>query len=286
MSNKGPIKSQPLEDRALKDAARLFGEELLPLLGIKEKVKCLAPTEQVYLNPKDFIQGFNYVMQDGSWLHLEFESDSIQTADLRRFRTYEAILSQYYKVPVITCVLCSSTVKKLTSRLSEGINTYKVNVIRLKDHNADQILQTLEYKQKTTHLTRSDLLNLLLTPLMDGTMSQQERIARGITLLRQEQEHLTKEEHIQMEAILYTFAQKFLTTQELKKIKEMINMTVLGEMIFQDGLEKGLEKGEERINQLCKILLDANRLDDLRRATTDKTFQKQLIAELLPDERI
>ena len=159
-------------------------------------------------------------------------------------------------------------------------------MIRLKDHNADQILQTLEYKQKTTHLTRSDLLNLLLTPLMDGTMSQQERIARGITLLRQEQEHLTKEEHIQMEAILYTFAQKFLTTQELKKIKEMINMTVLGEMIFQDGLEKGLEKGEERINQLCKILLDANRLDDLRRATTDKTFQKQLIAELLPDERI
>lgn len=28
---------QPLEDRALKSAARLFGEELMPMLGIREK---------------------------------------------------------------------------------------------------------------------------------------------------------------------------------------------------------------------------------------------------------
>lgn len=82
MSKKETTKSQPLEDRALKDAARLFGEELLPLLGIKEKVKCIAPTEQVYLNPKDFMQDFNYEMEDGSWIHLEFESDSLKLADL------------------------------------------------------------------------------------------------------------------------------------------------------------------------------------------------------------
>lgn len=281
MSEKEYNKSQPLEDRALKDAARLFGEELLPLLGIKGKVKCIAPTEQVYLNPKDFIQDFNYVMQDGSYLHLEFESDSIQIADLRRFRTYESILSQYYKAPVTTCVLCSSTVKRLTNKLSEGINIYKVKIIRLKDKNADHILQTLARKQQKAGLKRSDLLKILLTPLMGGTMSQQERITRAITLLRQEREHLSKEEHAQMEAILYTLAQKFLTTQELKKIKEMINMTVLGEMIFQDGMEKGAK----RISQLCKILLDSDRLDDLRRANTDEAYQKQLLMELLPEEK-
>ncbi|MDE7059114.1 MAG: hypothetical protein K2P03_10525 [Lachnospiraceae bacterium] len=83
-----------------------------------------------------------------------------------------------------------------------------------------------------------------------------------------------------MEAILYTLAQKFLTTTELKKIKEMINMTILGEMILQDGIEKG----KKRINRLYKILLDTGRLDDLRRATTDQDFQEQLIAELLPEE--
>ena len=46
MSEREIPKSSPLEDRALKEAARLFGEELLPLLGIKERVKRVAPTEQ------------------------------------------------------------------------------------------------------------------------------------------------------------------------------------------------------------------------------------------------
>ena len=280
MSKKETMKSQPLEDRALKDAARLFGEELLPLLGIKEKVKGIAPTEQVYLNPKDFMQDFNYEMEDGSWIHLEFESDSLKIADLRRFRTYEAIISQYYKVSVTTYVLCSSNVKELKNKLQEGINTYRVKVVRMKDKNANRTIQTLERKQKKTQLKRLDLLKLLLTPLMGGTMPQQERITRAIRLLHQERPHLKAEEQVQMEAILYTLAQKFLTTTELKKIKEMINMTILGEMILQDAIEKG----KKRINRLYKILLDTGRLDDLRRATTDQDFQEQLIAELLPEE--
>lgn len=101
-SQKEPERSQPLEDRALKEAARLFGEELMPLLGIEGKIRRIAPTEQVYLKLRDYMQDFNYEMTDGRWKHLEFESDSIRMADLRRFRAYEAVMSQYYGVEVIT----------------------------------------------------------------------------------------------------------------------------------------------------------------------------------------
>ena len=47
-------KGQPLEDRALKEAARIIGEELLPMLGIAGQVKRTAPTEQVFLDPGFF----------------------------------------------------------------------------------------------------------------------------------------------------------------------------------------------------------------------------------------
>ena len=154
----------------------------------------------------------------------------------------------------------------------------------MKDKNANHTMQTLERKQKKAQLKRSDLLKLLLTPLMGGTMPQQERITRAVTILHQERKYLNSEEQAQMEAILYTLAQKFLTTTELEKIKEMMNMTILGEMILQDGIEKGIEKGEKRISHLYKILLDADRLDDLKRATNDQAFQKQLMTELLPEE--
>lgn len=249
---------QPLEDRALKDAAALFGEELLPLIGIRKKVRRIAPTEQVHLPPTDFLEDFNYEMEDGSWTHLEFESDRIRLKDLRRFRTYESIIAQQFGVKVATYVICSSSVRKLKSELEEILYTYRVKVIRLKDHNADQIIHALEQRQQKDRLERGDLLKLLLTPLMDGCLPQQERICRGMKILRKEREYLARDELARMESVLYTMAMKFLTAQELHKVKGMMNMTVLGEMILQDGIAKG--KLTERADSVLDNLEEVGRV--------------------------
>ena len=49
-------------------------------------------------------------------------------------------------------------------------------------------------------------------------------------------------------------------------------------------VEKGIEQGTDVINRLNKILLDTGRLDDLKRSTEDKEYQKQLIEELVPEK--
>ena len=38
-------------------------------------------------------------------------------------------------------------------------------------------------------------------------------------------------------------------------------------------------EGENRVNALIEILLNNNRLEDLKKAATDKEFQKQLFEE-------
>ena len=51
------------------------------------------------------------------------------------------------------------------------------------------------------------------------------------------------------------------------------------------GLTEGVKQGEirlARVNQLNSILIDLGRLDDLKRATQDRAYQEQLMAELLP----
>ena len=71
-----------------------------------------------------------------------------------------------------------------------------------------------------------------------------------------------------MEAILYIFAVKFLDDNELKSIKEAIAMTKLGQMIWNDALEKGREEGEkivlerasERYSKLILILSKETRM--------------------------
>ena len=77
-----------------------------------------------------------------------------------------------------------------------------------------------------------------------------------------------------MEAILYTFAVKFLDDDELKSIKEAVAMTKLGQMIWNDALEKGREEGEERYSRL--ILLLTNKNDLIVKIASDPQYREEL----------
>lgn len=235
----------PLEDMVMKRAIQYFGDVMLPFLGIHQKVEMVTPTEQVYLELKRLNEDYNFATEDGSWIHLEFESDSIKKEDLRRFRSYEALTSYTYHVSVTTYVICSSTVKKIQSRLTEGINIYRVKVVRLKSWNADRLFENLfQKKQCGETIQREDIIPVLAAPLMSGTMTTTDRIINGNRLLK-DITGLTKEEVLNMQAVLYALANKFLNKNDLSKVKEVLSMTKLGEMLLQDGIEQGRGQGIE-----------------------------------------
>ena len=233
--------AQPYEDRALKAAAQFFGRELLPLLGVKEVIRGVAPTEQVRLEIKDFQEDFNFWMAKGYIYHLEFESDEIVLEDMRRFRCYEAVLSYNYGAEVITCVVCTGRKGKVTDRIKEGINVYRVRLLWLRDGDADQVLREAEERQAAGVLDRQSLVQLLLTPLMSGEMTRKERILKSLKMIRGEREAVDEAEKRQMESVLYALAMKFLTKEELEEVWEVFRMTVLGEILVEHGKEIGIE---------------------------------------------
>ena len=261
-----PLKKYPLEDLALKTAAQYFGEEFLPYLGIHGSIKYIAPTEDVHLEVRQMYQDFNYALQDGVWLHLEFESDSIKIEDLRRFREYEATTSRIYGVEVSTCVICTSSVKKLLTELRNGINTYKIGIIRLKDRDADQVFENLlQKKQRGEIVEKKDLVQVILSPLMSGSSSEKERILRVCQILRdaEAEDNISKEEIEKFRAVIYAFAVKFLKREELEDVKEAFRMTILGEMIWEEGREEGREEGVLRgkLSLICKKLQKGQQID-------------------------
>ena len=227
----GPAHS---EDLALKSAAAYFGAELIHWLGIRERAIRAVPTEMVELETRHMYEDFLYEMENGMYYHFEFESDSISTEDLKRFREYEASTAQIYNAPVITYVICSSGVKKLRDSITEGINTYRVRLIRLKDGNAEATFPKNDIRK--------------------------------------------------MEAILYIFAVKFLDDTELESIKEAVAMTKLGQMIWNDALEKGREEGEkigqeqasERYSRLILLLSKENKNDLIVKIASDPEYREAL----------
>ena len=137
-------------DLARKLASAYFGEELVQWLGVKEKVLREAPTVEVQPEVQHKYRDFLYETENGFYYHFVFKSDDITEQDLRRFREYEASTSRLYNAPVVTCVICSSKTKNIRNSITEGLNTYYVKVIRLKDEDEDQIIKAAsdpEYRE-------------------------------------------------------------------------------------------------------------------------------------------
>ena len=100
------------------------------------------------------------------------------------------------------------------------MNPYRVGVVRMKDHNADEVIRTLEEKQKAGEdLERGELLKVLLISLMEGETSQAVRIKKSLEIRKREQGKLEEREVLSMESVLYALAMKVLKEEESKAEK-------------------------------------------------------------------
>jgi len=118
----------------------------MPALEIEGKVVASLATEGIALNLKKGFQDFNFLMEDETIKHFEFQSTNEGLIGLKRFRMYEAVISYQNKRVVTTYVLFSGNIKNPMTEFSEGINTYKVVPIILSDKDADEIIMRLRQK--------------------------------------------------------------------------------------------------------------------------------------------
>lgn len=246
-------KAPQYEDAVMKTMAQFFAEELLPYFGIAGRAVGIAPTELVKVEVRKKYQDMNLVMEDGSWKHFEFQSHDGGLKDLKRFRAYEADTSYQYNVSVTTYVLYSGNIHKPVTEFSEGVNTYRVVPITLADMDGDELLDKLKTKSNSGEiLERRELIPLALCPLMGGGTKTSEKIRKAYEVLYQAPA-LNKQEKEKIEAVLYAMAEKFLDSADMEDVKEMVRMTRLGQMLLEEGMEKGME--QERM-QIAKNLLD------------------------------
>ena len=226
-----------IEDAALKTTLQFFADELLPFFHIDGKVVGFGPTELVHLELQKLFQDFNLVMEDGTWKHFEFQSTDGGITDLRRFRTYEAVTSYQHDVDVSTYVLFSGKIEHPTTEMQTGINTYRVQPIIMKGIRVEDIFDNIDAKLDSgVALTKDDLVPLTLCALMDGEMPQKERVLKAFDIT----EHVKMHQGVnveKIEAVVYAMAEKFLESESLDEVKEVLGMTRLGQMLFNDGVE-------------------------------------------------
>ena len=229
------------EDAVMKMGFDYFRNTILKTLGIDYQYEEIGPTELVELTIQSLYMDFTFLTTGGFYIHTEFQTTDKKEADLRRFHAYDAVYSNKTGKKVITYVIYSGGITNVKSELDCGLYTYRVQPIYLKNKNADEVFRKLKQKQDNGEaFTEDDYAALSLTPLMSGKMSRKDMFKEAIRLAKPNIE-LSAEKAT---AMLYTLADKFLDKAELDEIKEVMRMTRLGQMLMDEGMEKGIELKE------------------------------------------
>ena len=269
------------EDAIMKRAWATFARDGLKLFGIDKKVKELGPTEIVTIEIRNKFMDYNYLMEDDTYSHFEFQTTNNNTSDLRRFRAYEAVLSLETGKPVVTYVIYSGSIKNPNCVLKEGVNDYRVIPISLANLDGDALVEKVKKKiEAGESLSHEDAVSIGFNAVMGGNRSQKEKILDTIRLAK----HFKGNTKMELESISYAFAMKFLKGQDLEKIKEEIRMSELGRMLVEEGKVEGIIEGENKATLSIAQKAILNGLDDsMIQSLTDLPLQEiSLLRKITP----
>ncbi len=255
----------------MKTMMTFFANELLPYFNIEEKAAGIMTVETVKLEIQKAYEDFNLLMENGECYHFEFQSENKGRKNLRRSRFYEAGVSYDHNVPVTTFVLFSGGVLDPMSEMDEGINTYHIHPIIMRERNADELLQNLRAGLEAGDvLSLEDLVPLALTPLMGGKMPLPERIREAFSILTSAQGSGAADRDLvdKLTAVLYAMSEKFLSGSELDYAREGVQMTRLGQML----VDEGIEQGRAQVMHVMQAMIQ----DDMRVGTAKERILQKL----------
>ncbi|KOM88269.1 hypothetical protein [Clostridium botulinum] len=262
------MRSTNYEDMIMKRAMDIFAEDGLKFFGIDKKVKDTGSTEIVVLEIKNMFMDYTFLMEDDTYIHFEFQTTNKGVTDLRRFRTYEALLNMQTGKDVVTYVVYSGDIKNPLSGYESGINSYRVNAISMANKDGDKIFNDIINKMKSgEELSKQDIIALTFTPIMGGKLSKGDKIVNAIRVVKD----IDKDYRYDVESILYAFANKFLSGKDLEKVREEIKMTELGKSLIEEGKSEG--KQENSI-EIAKRAIKKGMSNEVISELTDLSIEK------------
>lgn len=230
-----------IEDAVLKKAMDVFRQSAVEFFGIDTEILYPAETEIKNIDIKTNFTDYLFYGSDGSYVHFEFQTTT-KKEDLKRFLYYDASLFYKDKRKINTIVIYSSDITDVETYIDAGTIKYEVKAFYMKSLNGDDKLRELSEKiQSGIDLTEKDILSLSLLPLMNSNEDKSSRTIKSIELAN----HIKNNENkIKCMSLLYALLEKFGDDFSKKKFKEVISMTEIGKMIYEEGKEEGREQGK------------------------------------------
>lgn len=237
--------SKKSKDIIQKYVSATFKDVNFDFYGLKTaKIKELINVELPIIEIKDNSMDFVFLLEDNTYLHLEFQT-VYNESDLIRFCIYDLKLFERDKRKINTVIIYSSNSKSIQSQLDIGVNVYSPQIIKMKDYNGDITYTEIENKVKNNiEINELDIINLLFIPLMKSKESKNKLAVKSIKLAKN-----IKDKNKQNMCIgsIFAFAYRYLDETEINDILEVLRMTDLVSIFIKEGIEQGIEQEKKEI---------------------------------------
>ena len=234
--------AQPHEDTIMKSIMELFKGDAVKFFGIDKKIisgttlSAEARNELTHIHVQRNIIDWLLEADDDSFIHFEFQSD-YDKDDLSRFMVTDAILYNQKRKPIRTIVIYTAEIKETETSFNAGSIQYNVEAFYMSALDGDKTYADIKVKVVAGEsLTKQDLMSIVFLPMMKSRVDKIEQFEQAITLSK---EVPGEDGQTQVQAMIHMLAEKFVKDLNmLRKLKEMLNMGAIAEMIREDAVKE------------------------------------------------
>ena len=237
--------------------SKLMAETLkgksLAAFGLPElKIVDILPTNLPVIESNELRLDNLFLLSDGSLAIIDYES-SFSRENFVKYLNYIARVIRRFAVrrelkdlkQLKMVVIYTADVERAEERYDLGGLILIVESAYLIHLDGSQIYDRLKHKiDAGEKLAEEELMELMMLPLtVKGKKRKQETIEKAVTLGKRLPD---REGQLKVIAGILTFTDKVIDRAYAKKLEEEMQMTLVGQMLMDEGYQRGMEKGMEK----------------------------------------
>jgi hypothetical protein len=238
----------------LRSLSVAFKNEIISFFDLQfPKVVDVIQTSVPLIEVKSRGMDANFLLEDSTILHLEFESTVLTEDDLVRFGHYDLELYRQRKQKIRRVVIFTPEVKESLAGLDIGSVLQKHRVVYLeKDYDGDAIFAEVARKlEQEEPLKGKDKLHIILLPMMKSSTTG--RSHRALELTRMLGQKSKDELGYYLIGAMVAANYGWIEEPEKQLIMEVLKMAQPFQDLYQEFEAKGMEK--EKMEVAKKMLL-------------------------------
>jgi hypothetical protein len=260
------------KDVLFKTLSEMFKDKVLIMYGLDyPKIVEMLPNEFPEVKADERRADSVFLLEDGSILLLEYESNNRITENMFKYIDYVLRISRkYYEEnkdikKVNVAVIYASNIEKAEDCFNIGSVGINVKSVFMKNYNGDNIYKQVQRKIKDGKILEDiDLMNLILLPLMKSEKDKHEIIKDTIELAKEVNDE--RNQYFIIAGVL-TSTDKFIDEEYANVVRSWLKMTKV-EKIFEKEKEEAMNQAEKsKAVEIAKNLMDVLSIEMISKKT-------------------